>query len=178
LNQPQQDAPLQATYFDGQVLKGTPVQVHRDSGQLLFFLGDTKYAVDLSNIKRLESFGNAPIVLELPGSATLEFDRQSSLNTLKAWNVLSLSWFEKIQYHPTRWLLVSMVSIAFAAGLYTQGLPLLSKWITQHYSREFEREADLFAIDLFVKQGRDLAALELLSHPGADERLRLIRKNQ
>jgi len=69
--------------------------------------------------------------------------------------------------------------------------------IAQHYSREFEREADLFAIELFVKQGRDLAALELLheklgsldgsgstdssyldSHPGAEERIQLIRENQ
>ena len=68
--------------------------------------------------------------------------------------------------------------------------------VAQHHSREFEREADLFAIDLFIEQGRDLATLELLhqqlatlgggvsgkssyfdSHPGAEERLEMIRKN-
>lgn len=328
---------LQATYFNGQVLKGTPVNVHCGAGQLVFFLGDTKHAIALRSVKRSESFGNAPIVFELPDGATLEFDRESSRNTLKFWNALSPSWFEKVQYHPTQWLLISLVSIAFAAGLYGQGLPLIGKWIAfatpqskvskfmgdvlpqldgvifqpsnlgdqakathqrqlkslianqaglshvklafrsskigpnafalpdgtivltdellnslpaeiipgvlahelghvelrhmtrrllqnamvgtliatfsgdisilvstlgtqlvaQHYSREFEREADLFAIELFVKQGRDLAALELLheklgsldqsgsrnasyldSHPGADERLQLIREKQ
>ena len=336
---PSQQPPttLPAMYFDGQVLKGTPVNVHSDAGQLVFFLGDTKHSVALQRVKRSESFGNAPIVLELPNGATLEFDRESSLNTLKFWNVLSLSWFEKVQYHPTQWLIISLVSIAFATGIYVQGLPLLGKWIAfalpqtkvselmgdvlieldgfifepsklgdqakamhqqqlnalmvdqptlshvklafrrskigpnafalpdgtivltdellnslpaetipgvlahelghvelrhmtrrllqnamvgtliatfsgdmsilistlgtqllaQHYSREFELEADLFAIELFVKQGRDLAALELLheqlgalnrsapanpsyldSHPGADERIKLIRENQ
>ena len=96
-------------YFDGQVLKGTPVNVHSDAGQLVFFLGDTQHSVALQSIKRSESFGNAPIVLELPNGATLEFDRESSLNTLKFWNVLSLSWFEKVQYHPTQWLLISLI---------------------------------------------------------------------
>lgn len=331
---------LQATYFNGQVLKGTPVNVHNNAGQLVFFLGDTKHTIALRSVKRSESFGNAPIVLELPDGATLEFDRESSLNTLKSWNALSLNWFEKVQYHPTRWLFVSLASIAFATSLYVQGLPMLSKWIAfatpqatvsalmedvlptldgvifqpskldektkakhqqqleslmehsedqaelahvklvfrsskigpnafalpdgtivltdellsslpaetipgvlahelghvklrhmtrrllqnamvgtlivifsgdvsilvsslgtqlvaQHYSREFEREADLFAIELFVKQGRELAALELLheklgsldkagsrktsyldSHPGAEERIQLIREKQ
>jgi Zn-dependent protease with chaperone function len=337
LNKPAQATTLQASYFDGLVLKGTPVTVEADCGQLVFFLADTQHAIDISNIKRSESFGNAPVVLELPGGATLEFDRQTSLNTLKTWNVLSLSWFEKLQYHPTRWLLITVASLAFAVGVYAQGLPMLSKWIAfatpqatvstlmedvlpaldgvifqpskldektkaihlqelesllqdsenraelahvklvfrsskigpnafalpdgtivltdellsalpaetipgvlahelghvklrhmtrrllqnamvgtliatfsgdvsilisslgtqliaQHYSREFEREADLFAIELFVKQGRELATLELLheklgslgkgesgdtsyldSHPGADERIELIR---
>lgn len=337
MNPHQHNTHLPALYFDGQVLKGTPVNVHSDAGQLVFFIDDTKHAIALSSIKRPESFGNAPIVLELPNGASLEFDRESSLNTLKCWKVLSLSWFEKVQYHPTQWLLISLVSIAFAAGLYVKGLPILSKWIAfatpqatiselmgdvlteldgfifdpsklddatkathqqqlnlliagkaelshvklafrsskigpnafalpdgtivlsdellnalppetipgvlahelghvelrhmtrrllqhamvgsliasfsgdvsvlistlgtqlvaQHYSREFELEADLFAIELFAKQGRDLAALELLheklasmndgasrnssyldSHPGANERIQLIREKQ
>ena len=328
---------LPAIYFNGEVLKGTPVNVYNDAGQLVFLVNDTKHAFALRNIKRPESVGNAPIVLDLPNGGTLEFDRESCSSTLQSWKVLSLSWFEKVQYHPTQWLLIGIASIAFAIGLYGQGLPLISKWIAfatppaklselmgnvlielddvifqpsnlddqakstyqqqlnsliagraelshvrlafrsskigpnafalpdgtiiltdellnflpaktipgvlahelghiqlrhmfrrllqnalagtaiaifsgdvsvlistlgtqliaQHYSREFEREADLFAIELFVKQGRDLAALELLheklgsldgsgstdssyldSHPGAEERIQLIRENQ
>lgn len=328
---------LPALYFDGQVLKGTAVSVSNNAGQLVFFVDDTKHSVALSSIKRAESFGNAPIVLELPGGATLEFKREDCTGTLQSWNLFSLNWFEKIQYHPTQWLFISLVSIALVIGLYGQGLPLISKWIAfatpqakvselmgdvlteldgfifdpsklndatkathqqqlnlliagkaelshvklafrsskigpnafalpdgtivltdelldvlpaetipgvlahelghvelrhmtrrmlqnaligtaiaifsgdvsvlistlgtqlvaQHYSREFELEADLFAIELFVKQGRDLAALELLheklgslndgasrnssylsSHPGADERIQLIRESK
>lgn len=306
------------------------------AGQLLFVLGETQHAVPLQSIKRSESFGNAPIVLELPGGATLEFERLQGLATLQSWNVISLSWFEKLQHHPTRWIFISLLSIAFAAVLYVEGLPVVSKGIAfatpqekvtqlmgdvitkldgvifqpsklteqvkkkhreqldsliagqpgmahvklefrsyklgpnafalpdgtivltdellaifpadiipgvlahelghvelrhstrqllqnaiagtlivvfsgdvsilasalgtqlvaQHYSREFELEADLFAIELFRKQGRDLALLEMLhtelgkldgansksssyldSHPGADERIKLIREN-
>ena len=127
---PQQPAStLPALYFDGQVLKGTPVTVHNQAGQLMFFVGDARHAIALRDIQRPESFGNAPIVLELPNGALLEFDRKSSTPTLKRWNVLSLGWFEKLQYHPTQWLLISLAAVLVAAGVYMQGLPLLSKWI-------------------------------------------------
>jgi len=68
---------LPAIYFNGEVLKGTPVNVYNDAGQLVFLVNDTKHAFALRNIKRPESFGNAPIVLDLPNGGTLEFDRES-----------------------------------------------------------------------------------------------------
>lgn len=125
----QRHAVLPALYFDGQVLKGTPVNVHNDAGQLVFFADDKKHTIALRDIKRSESFGNAPIVLELPNGGTLEFDRDSSMGALQSWKVLSLSWFEKTQYHPTQWLFIGIVAVAFAVALYGQGLPLISKWI-------------------------------------------------
>ncbi|SMG64414.1 hypothetical protein BMETH_2401230766, partial [methanotrophic bacterial endosymbiont of Bathymodiolus sp.] len=76
------------------------VNVYNDAGQLVFLVNDTKHAFALRNIKRPESFGNAPIVLDLPNGGTLEFDRESCSSTLQSWKVLSLSWFEKVQYHP------------------------------------------------------------------------------
>jgi len=89
--------------------------------------------------------------------------------------------------------LIAMFSGDVSILVSTVGIQL----VAQHYSREFEREADLFAIELFIEQGRDLVTLELLhkqlaaldgggagrqssyfdSHPGAEERIEMIRKN-
>lgn len=307
-------------------------------GVLRFCLNDTEQRHPLHLISSGESFGNAPITLNLPDGAILEFDKAACEKTLRAWGVLKTGWFETALKKPVRWLGLTALATGLAALLYIQGLPVLSKWIafaipqtsisswsddvlptldehlfkpstlsetsqaryraelakliqskpeiephirlvfrssslgpnafalpdgtivltdelldklppetipgvlahelghiaqrhtsrhilqnaavgvliavfsgdvsilasgvgiqlaTQHHSREFEREADLFAIQLFIEQGRDLATLELLhqqlaaldgdkavressyfdSHPGAEERIELIKKN-
>jgi len=329
---------LPAIYLDGLASKPHPVQVVVLDGVLRFCLNSTVQTHPVDLISSGESFGNAPITLTLPNAAILEFDKATCESTLRAWGVLKVGWVEYALKKRMRWLGLTALAIGLAALLYTQGLPVLSKWIAftipqatvsawakdvlptldehlfkpsalsesskapyraelakltrnkpeiephvrlvfrssrlgpnafalpdgtivltdelleklspetiagvlahelghiaqrhtprhilqnaavgvliaifsgdvsillstvgtqlvaQHHSREFEMEADLFAIELFIEQGRDLAALELLhqqlaaldgskegrqssyfdSHPGAEERIELIRKN-
>lgn len=104
------------------------------------------------------------------------------------------------QRHSIRHLLQNALLGAFIATFSGDVSVLVStvgtQLVAQHHSREFEREADLFAIELFIEQKRDLRTLELLheklatlgggaggqssyfdSHPGAEERIELIRKS-
>lgn len=158
---------------------------------------------DLSHIKlEFRSLDSAPNAFALPdGTIVLTDELERLLSAEQVAGVLAHEIGHIAMRHSARQIIqnatTSTLLLAFTGDVSLIFTAVLTQIADQHYSREFEREADAFAIDLFLEQGRDLAALEQLhntlanldkspnttpsylsSHPGAEERIRMIQQHR
>lgn len=157
----------------------------------------------LSHVKlEFRSSDAGPNAFALPNGTIVLTDELEALITAEAVaGVLAHEIGHVAMRHSARQLIQNSATttllMAFTGDVSLILSTALTQLVVQHYSREFEREADQFAIDLFIEQNRDLTALEeihktlanldekntgganyLSSHPGANERVELIRQHQ
>lgn len=158
---------------------------------------------ELSHVKLVfRSFDRGPNAFALPDGTVVLTDEIEALLTDEAVaGVLAHEIGHVAMRHSARQLIQNTATttllMAFTGDVSLILTGLIAQMVDQHYSREFEREADQFAIDLFIQQNRELAALEelhkaladldkantggtnyLSSHPGAKERIELIRQHR